>query len=100
MNLADLVGIYGRDRNRLNPVAFTAGNDERFSLVIESVAAAKQVWNYLSMDHAITALRVRNLLSAHSANLIAHVTINYSPHHGHPGNVVHPVANEKHRLCH
>jgi len=49
MDLADLVGVNSRDWHRLDLVAFTASDDERFGVVIESVPAPKHVWNELSM---------------------------------------------------
>ena len=79
MNLAHLVGVNSRDWDRFDPVTFTAGDDEHFSLVLEPVSAAKQLWNQLSIYHAETALRIRNLLSAEAANLAAHITIHNAP---------------------
>jgi hypothetical protein len=40
-NLTHLIGVNSRDWDRFNPVAFAAGDDERFGVVIESVSAAK-----------------------------------------------------------
>src|SRR6266542_2995372 len=48
-NLADLIGVNSCDRDRLNPVAFSAGDDENLRVIIESVSAAKQLWNQLAM---------------------------------------------------
>ena len=44
-NFAHLIGVNSRDWDRLDPVAFTAGDDEYFGVVIESVSTAKQSWN-------------------------------------------------------
>jgi hypothetical protein len=40
-NFAHLIGVNSRDWDRFNPVAFTAGDDEHFGIVIESVSAPK-----------------------------------------------------------
>src|ERR1700758_2242068 len=65
--------------------------------------AVKHVWNQLSIQHAVTALRVPNFLSADAADLKAHITVNGAPRKGHVRNVVHTVADEKrgsrHRSC-
>jgi hypothetical protein len=44
-NLAHLIGVNSCDRDRLNPVAFAAGDDEHFGVVVETVPSPKQLRN-------------------------------------------------------
>src|SRR6266536_6301123 len=48
-DVAHFVGIDGRDGNRFDSIALAAGNDEHFSFVIETLHAAKQLRNQLSI---------------------------------------------------
>src|SRR5439155_26426872 len=79
MNLAHLIRVNSRNRDCFDPKALATGNDEHFSVVVESVATAKQLWNQLSIYHAETTLRVGNLLSADPADAPAHVAVHDAP---------------------
>jgi hypothetical protein len=55
MDLVDLVGVNSRDWHWFDPVAFTASDDERFRLVLESVPATKKKpRNFQRQTNALT----------------------------------------------
>ena len=97
MDLAHLIGVNGSNWDGLDLVAFAAGDDEHFRFVIETVPAAKQLRNQLSIQHAKTALGVGNFLSANAADAPAHITVHDASDEWHAGKIVHAIANEKGR---
>src|SRR5437773_11577525 len=99
MNLAHLIGVNGRNWDGFDPVTFAAGDDEHFGFVIETVPAAKQLGNQLSIQHAETALGVGNFLSANAADAPAHIAVHDATDEWHTGKIIHAVTDEKRRPC-
>src|SRR5438034_5284273 len=99
MDVAHLIGVNSRNRDWFDPVAFAAGDNEHFCVVIESVSPAKQLRNQLLVQHAKTALRVWNSLSAKVANPPAHITVHDAADEWHCARIIHAIADEKHGLC-
>ena len=96
-NVAHFVGVNSCDRDGFDLIAFAAGNHEHFSFVIETLPAAKQLRNQLSIQHAKATLRVRDFLTAKAADPIAHITIHDAPNERHPGEIVHAIPEKKAR---
>src|SRR5438270_1410285 len=73
MNAADFVRIHGGNWHRRNSKTFLAGQEQHFSFIIEPVSPGEHRWNEIAVEHAKTALSIRNLLPAHGADFFAHV---------------------------
>ena len=69
MDAADFIAVNGADRDRFDPAAFAAGDDQHFGFVVEALRALEQIRNQAAVDHAKTALRVGNVLAADPADL-------------------------------
>ena len=95
MNLAHLIGVNGGNWDRLDLVAFAAGDDEHFRFVIETVPAAEQRRNQLSIQHAKAALGVGDFLAAERADPFAHPVIYHLSQTRHRRDIIHPIAKNE-----